>query len=204
MKFSEIMEAYNLNVKNLDEARLSFEEEARNFIQTVNIFVNTDLKKRRQIKPASGVFYWHFAEAGSSKGATPLGFYAESILNFAVRPTGAKNFKNKAAMISLQVSFDQDTNQFAFKGVFTNTDEASDYLDEKLAEICKATQNTLPEAFKFSEVHRTKEYVAFKSPMNNELWDNFGKLIIEFFNLCEKAVLATFPETEGGASKETA
>lgn len=208
MKFSEIAEVYNANVANLDEARKAFEEEARNFIQTVNIFVTSEFKRANQDKTYSEFRYWNTPEIGSSKGATPLGFYSECRANLGIRPPGAKNFKNKGAYVSLQVSYDWSANQFMFKGVFTNSDEVNEFLDEKLAEIAQGTLESMPAAFKNFEVHKTKEYVAFKAPMNNEIWTEFGKIIQAFMNLCDKSVQAIVqaapekPKTEASPTPE--
>jgi hypothetical protein len=202
MKFSQVAEAYNMNSRNLDEARTSFEEEARNFIQTVSIFINSEIKKLNQNKILADRRHWHNAETTSSKAAMPLGFYAESKLLLAIRPPGAKNFKNRSGIISFQISFEEEMNQFAFKGVFTNTDEVNEYIDEKLAEICRVNLASLPAAFNKNEVHKTKEYVAFKCPLSNELWDEFGKLITALFEQCEKTIDSLYEAEK--ASQKTA
>lgn len=192
MKFTEIAEAYNANVKNLDEARTNFEEEARNFIKTVTIFVNSETKKMNLDKSMKDSRFWNQAEVNGSKSSTPLGFYSETQLYLSIRPTGAKNFKNKGALVSFQVSFDDKLGAFSFKGILTNTDEVNEYLDEKLAEIAQGNFEKLPDAFRSFEIHKTREYVAFKAPLNNQLWDDFGKIVSEFLGLCDKTILAIF------------
>lgn len=202
MKFSDIAEAYNLNAQNLDEARTRFEEEVRNFIQMISQVTNREIKRLNADASLKERRHWHAAETNSSKAALPLGFYSESVQNLAIRPPGAKNFKNKAAIISFQISFDDSLGQFCFKGIFTNTNEVNEYFDEKFADLCREKIGSLPDVFKDNAVNRTREYIAFKAPLNGDLLRNVESLVKTFYELCDLTILNSLQEPK--ADQESA